>query len=230
MAHRIHVDILDKDGNVIKSVKEQACDSVIKPINHKEGQIWKRYIEIDKCIYSAKEIEAWCRFVSNLGFKCSFSNKIEEIEIEHTKFDASYKQLPSVFEKRNCYTILLNRKHYKDDVHLFIGNTVVRLISYHFDENFENIYNIVKQIKLPITRLEKLLLAHYTFEYLDGSHGLPYPCTTTGSAFALIKKLELKDNVNNTFTRKISGVTFKEIHVLVKDKNYKEAYKLLKDK
>lgn len=227
MAHKIHVDVLDVNNNVITSIRNYACDSGVRPINYRNGVIWKRYIEIDKCIYSPKELRAWCRFVSALGFKCSFSSKQVEIEIEHKKFGPKYEQLPSTFEKLKCYTISLNRKDYQDNLHLFIGNTVVRLISYYYDANYENIYNVIKQIKLPITRLEKLLLAHYAFPYLDGGHGL---VTSFHTCFELQKKLEFKNNVNNTFTKKISNLMFKDIHTLVKDKNYKQAYKLLKQK
>ena len=85
MAHKIHVDVLDVNNNVITSIRNYACDSGVRPINYRNGVIWKRYIEIDKCIYSPKELRAWCRFVSALGFKCSFSSNQVEIEIENKK-------------------------------------------------------------------------------------------------------------------------------------------------
>ena len=230
MAHKCSVDVLDNDGNILTSCRRCACDSMVRPKDYKQGQIWKRYIEIDNCIYSPSEIKAWCRFVTGIGCKCSFSKKVVDVSIEKKIWDCkTNKYLPSEFEIVKCYTISLDRKDYESNVHLFVGNTLVRLISYYYDKNYENIYNIIKTIKLPITRMEKLLLAHYYFEYLEMTHGL-VDVRAGSSAFTLLKKLEIKDGVNKTFTKKLTEITCKDVYVLMKDNKFKEAYKLLKDK
>ena len=157
MGHKVHVDVFDENGEVLKSVRDGACDSIVKSFNFPSGKIWKRYIEINNCIYSKEDIKKWCNFVSKCGWKCSLNKNIEELELVTKQYDNKYKEIEPLIRKANCYTIILKRKDYKNDLDLHIGNTIVRMISYHLDSNYEKVPQIVFDIKLRINPLKKLM-------------------------------------------------------------------------
>ena len=245
MAHKIHVDVLDKDGSVVSSCRDYACDDQTKPSNYStnNGVLWKRWIEIENCIFSKEEIQKWCDFVTECGFKCYFDDSVEEMEIVSNVFDYATKKSTQSIEKRKCYKILLKREDYKNNIHLFIGNTIVRMISYilplenikggegfSYEEIVKNIFNI----DLDIDPLEKLILGHYIDDFntsYRGDHGLSRRITEKKCIkLQNSKKLQIKKGVNSTFDIILENVSYDNIMELTREKNFKEAYKLLKQK
>jgi len=224
MGHRVHADLYNKDGKVITSVRNGACDSGINPFRHHAAVKWVRYIEVKNCKYSAKEVKAWVDFCTRCGFKSYLSLKEQEVKTGYGGRADS-----------KCYSITLLRKDYKNDLHLFIAGTLIRMISYDIYPCYQEIPKVVFNMKdlKKATSLEKLILAHYGIKQnVHGYHGLFY----TGAGYNVWKLQKFSDlkltggSINAVFQVPLKGITNKKVRALMDTKKYKEAYALLKSK
>jgi len=232
MGHKVHADVYDKDDLLLHSIRAYACDGDVKPVRNPTGVKWKRYIEIDKCIFTKEEIIKWCEFMCECGFECSFDEEVVSFPLSYSDYvDGKYV---SVNYTANCYSIIVLREHYKNDAHLFIANTLIRYISYKFNEEYEyeNIVKTIFDINIDIDPLEKFILAHYRKDYNSsgiGNHGASYRLSQ-GKSIKLqkVEEFEIGVGVNVSFD-KSSTASYSEIVNLVESKKYQEAYNILKN-
>jgi hypothetical protein len=237
MGHNVNVDVFNDNDEVIEEVKRYACDGNIQPKRVTNGVKWNRYIETN-CIYSIEEIQKWCDFMCECGWKCEFSSELITITIDKLEFiDGKYKTVEKEIE---CYTITTYKKDYIDDVHMMIAHTAIRMIYYDWNDNpYEDVVKAVFEISLDIDPLEKLILAHYKVGKLEGSHGLF--CVKNNSNYVYdfknthviklqnSKSLDIKTKVNETFEIINEGVNIDELISLMQSEKYEKAYKLIKN-
>jgi len=224
---KVDLDIVDKDGKVLREIRYDVCDARARLSQYPLGYKWVRYVIIKDCKYNDDEIRRWCNFVTRCGFKCHFSNEIVRPQV----FSSFGKN-----EATDCYTITLYPKDYNNnDMHFLIGNTVVRMIN--FDECLENIPKIVEEINIRMNPLQKLLLACYT---LPSSNHAPanknlynydiHRYETRPYKLLKTKEFVIKDGVQKSMSIPLLGKNLETVMKSINEKDYKTAYNYLNGK